>query len=155
MKTLLLALKAQLEADATLATYASDSGYIAKDSYTLVQYDKFPFFNLFPLGIRYERVTEVSFKEMNRKILPVRIDLACKNMNLDVSMLGDANNTGLLDFIDNIWSAIIADRTVGNSVNGVMPEFNVVTDTLQLEDDDRSFVSASEMIVEFYRDVAL
>lgn len=151
LKTLITSLKTQLENYAGLS-YASKTAYVAKNPIALMEKNRYPFFNVLPEGTVTEKVDNISFTEMERNIHTVVIQLATMSLKEDVCVMGDNNTTGMLDFIDDIWSGIKSDRTIGGSVNGILPGSTVNIDILELGDEDRVFVAQAELRIEFYKD---
>jgi len=155
IKEVITALKNQLTVYPALAAYASDSGYIAEDPYELVQSNKMPFFNINPQGQVVEKLDDMSFTDIERHTMQFVIQFATRAMAKNVAVMGDDTRTGILDFMDDIWSGIISDRTIGGTVDGITPGYAIAIDVIELEDQQRIFVAGAEMIVEFFRDVAL
>jgi hypothetical protein len=158
MKRTVTALLNQLKNHPDLS-YAFQSAYVAEDPYELMEKDKFPFFNVVPSDARIERaVDDMSRKEFERHVFPVLIQFATTSMELNIAIMGDDNSdtyrVGILDFSDDIWTAIKFDETLGGIVDGILPD-NTSIPMDYLEREDRFFVARAEIRVEFYRDVGL
>ena len=155
IKQIIIALKAQLITYPALAAYASDAGYIVADPVELVRTGGFPFFNVVPGNpITVEKVDNVSFMEMERHIIPLVIQFATRSTTKDVAVMGDDVTTGLLDFMEDLWDGIKFDRTIGGTVNGIVPGFTIEITILELEGEQRIFVAGAEMRIEIYVDKA-
>jgi hypothetical protein len=152
MKDVVNALKGQLDSNATLLAYAKDSGYVAHDPRDLVQTNKFPFYNILPMGTRIEKVGNVSFKELERVVYTVSIQFATRAQKVNIAMLGDSTRKGIFDFQEDLWSAITADRTLSGAVYGILPGSSVNIDMIETEDQERLYIAGAEMTIEFYRD---
>jgi hypothetical protein len=155
MKDVLEALANQLKNYDTLY-YASNSGYIANDPYTLVKIDNFPFYNLAPTSIRIEQVDNIPFKQMERRIYAISIQFATKAIEQNIAVMGNEDHKGIMEFQKDLWTGIISDRTLGDVVNGIIPGYDILIDVLELEDEAHrsiGFVAGAEMSIEFYKDV--
>ena len=154
-KEIIIALRSQLTAFPALA-YAHESGYIAEDPYDLIQTNKFPFFNIIPTpNSEIGKVDNVSFREMESHIIPILIQFATRSIIKNVAVMGDGATIGILDFMEDLWDGVSADRTIGGTVGGINPGTTIMIDVLELEDKDRIFIAGAELTIEFYKDIAL
>jgi len=152
MKDVINALSGQLLSYSGL-DYAYDSGHTAENVIELIQLNRFPFWNLVPDGVRYEKVDNVPFTQMERKIYPIVIQFATRSMEMNRAVMGHTatGKKGILDFSDDLWEAIKSDRTLGGVVRGVLPEFTINIEILDATgDQDKFFVAAAETTIEFF-----
>ena len=156
MKYILNAMVNQLTSFPDLS-YAKDTGYVAQDPWDLVDKGNFPFFNVIPGDERIVRgIDDMPKDQIERHIYPVTIQFAQSSMNLNVAIMGDVEKgiVGILDMSDNIWDAINYDRTLGGVVEGIEPNDSEVSKDF-LRAEDNMFLAQAEIMVEFYKDVAL
>lgn len=155
MKTLIENLRELLANDSALS-YASDSGFVSRDVDKLVKRNKFPFFNVVPGSTRIMRPDGIDLKSLERKVFQVTIQFATCNLEMNVAILGDDNNTGLLDFADDIWTVLKSDKTVSSAVDGMViydleKENEIEIEPFVFPNNDR-MVAAAEITLEYYRD---
>lgn len=154
MKAVLNALLNQLNSFSDLS-YAHKYGYISRDPFELVEKNNFPFYNVFPGVKRVAATDNLSIKEFERHVYPVTIHFATASMLINVAIMGDdkVGTIGILDLADDIWAAIILDRTLGGIVDGILPGYEAPWDMLKGESDN--FVAIGEIVVEFFKDKAI
>ena len=154
MKATINALVTQLTNYADLS-FSKDSGYASRDIAELIQLDRYPFFNV-TYGSEdevYEKVSDLSQDEIERHLLPIAIQYGVRAILKEVSVLGDDNNTGILDFSDFIWEAVKSDRTLGGVVSGLIRPLSMrISPVTILPEEPSVFKEGREMLVMFYRD---
>ena len=156
MKALITALLNQLKNHPSL-TYAAQCAYLSEDPYELMEKNRFPFFNVVPGDQRIEMgLDNFSKVEFERHIYPVMIQFATSSLRLNVAIMGDDTNNkkGILDFSDDIWTAIKFDRTVNNTVDGIIPSNSVIPNDF-IKDNNSLFIARAEIKIEFYKDFGL
>ena len=110
------ALRTQLLENATLATYASDSGYEDADVQALVQSNKYPFFNITSDGWETRPTDKMKLEHFERHVINVVIQFATRALKATIAKQGDSSHVGIYDFAEDIWAAIKADKTLGGVV---------------------------------------
>lgn len=137
-------------------SYAQNTGFVADDSFDLIEKDKFPFYNIVPGNERIEEVDGMSDDEMERWVYPVSVQFATSSMNTNVAIMGDESKdiVGILDFSRNIWQGIRFDKTLGGVVQGIMPGSTIRRDYIK----DKKlglFIGQGEILIEFFEDIGL
>jgi len=61
---------------------------------------------------------------------------------------------GLLDVYEDIMQAIKIDKTIGNTVNGLLPGSSINFDVAQ-DINDKYYVAVGEINLKFYKDMGL
>ncbi len=156
MKSLLIKLTEQIKNN---VSYLSDSGYYSRDVFELIQLQKYPFFNVVPAQINTIEITtpeRMSIQGIERYIYSVTIQFAVRSLVINTALMGDEIKKikGLLDLLQDIWTAIKVDRTIGGTVSGLLPgstaNFDIAQDTI-----DKFYVAVCEITLRFYKDIAL
>lgn len=149
------ALRDQLVAASGL-DYAKDSGYENRDVLELVQKNKYPFFNIISTGKRVGPTDGLDIKQFERHTISIVIQLATRAQSLKVALSGDDSRTGMYDFVEDIWTAIKTDRTLGGAVNGYVPGSSIEIEVIDAGgEQERLFIAAAEMKLQFYKDMGL
>lgn len=165
IKPVLNALVTQL---AARMTYANHSGYFIDDPVEMIRKNKFPSFSVFCNGVRHERVAELPRtnpgNSMVRNVYTIEIKLFQGSINKNVAFMGDdsKNIKGVYDMISDCWDAITYDATLRNGVTtkdtpkvveGILPEFDVITDYEPMDEPDQFLIAGAVMAVEFFQDI--
>jgi len=156
MKLLLGKLTEQIKNN---VAYLNESGYYCRDTFELVQLNKYPFFNVIPTPtatIEVSSPARISNKDIERHIYSVTIQFATRSLVINTALMGDdvKKIKGLFDVWADIWNAIKVDRTISGTVSGLLPassiNFDVAQDTI-----DKYYIAVGEVNLKFYKDIAL
>lgn len=139
--------------------YLNDSGYYCRDTFELVQLNRYPFFNVIPTPTNTIEVSNpagISNKDIERHIYNITIQFATRSLIINTVLMGDdvKQIKGLFDVWSDIWKAIKIDRTISGTVSGLLPassiNFDVAQDTI-----DKYYIAVGEVNIKFYKDIAL
>lgn len=139
--------------------YLNESGYYCRDTFELVQLNKYPFFNVIPAPTNTVEVSSpagISNSNIERHIYNVTIQFATRSLVINTALIGDdvKKIKGLFDVWADIWKAIKIDRTVSGTVSGLLPastiNFDVAQDTI-----DKYYIAVGEINLKFYKDMGL
>jgi len=156
MKTLLIKLAEQI---ADNIEYLNLAGHYCADTFSLVQLNKYPFFNVLPNPVNSIEVIEssnINIASFERYIYNVIIQFATRNLAIKVALLGDdkKNIKGLFTVYEDIYEAIKKDTTIDGCVNGLLPGSSINFDVAQ-ENVDKYFIAVGEINLKFYKDIGL
>ena len=137
-------------------SYCSDSGYINRNSWDLVEGDKFPFFNIIKPSQTIKPVNNMGFNDIERRVYKIEIQFATSALNERTALTGDDNNNGIEEFAEDILTAIKTDFTCNGSVQGLNPEnetieWEYVPEVLFLKN---AYIARATITLEYYKDVA-
>lgn len=156
MKLLLGKLTEQIKNN---VAYLNESGYYCRDTFELVQLNKYPFFNVIPTPtntIEVSSTAGISNKDMERHIYNVTIQFATRSLVINTALMGDdvKNIKGLFDVYEDIMASIRIDETIGKTVDGLLPGTSINFDVAQ-DVEDKYFIAVGEISIKFYKDVGL
>lgn len=131
-------------------------GYYCKDTFELIQLNKYPFFNVIPsptATIETTTPADMSITDIERIIYSVIIQFATRSLVIGTALVGDdvKKVKGLLDVYEDIMQAIKIDKTVGNTVNGLLPGSAINFDVAQ-DINDKYYIAVGEINLKFYKD---
>jgi len=134
-------------------------GYYCKDTFELIQLNKYPFFNIVPsptMTIETTSPTDIPIADIERIIYSVIIQFATRSLIIGTALVGDdiKKVKGLLDVYEDIMQAIKIDKTIGNTVNGLLPGSAINFDVAQ-DINDKYYVAVGEINLKFYKDMGL
>jgi len=137
--------------------YLNDSGYYCRDTFELVQLNRYPFFNVIPTPtntIEVSSPTGISNKDIERHIYNVTIQFATRSLVINTALMGNdvKKIKGLFDVWADIWKAIKIDRTVSGTVSGLLPASTINFDVAQ-DVNDKYYIAVGEITLKFYKDV--
>ena len=148
------ALRSQLVAYADLS-YASDSGYVGEDVQSLVQYDKFPFFNIDPIGLVIEKVPNMDFDDLRRNVFEFSIIFAQMSVKKNIAINGDGTKVGIMDFAQDLINGVLSDPELGKVVYGIPEDDKEIAVEFFLGENDNGdrFEAGGEFKIKFYIDL--
>ena len=76
--------------------YASDSGYAGRDPSELVSLNKFPFFNIAPENQSITKVPNMSFSELRRNTIQLKVQFATFGLVADDAITGVDSDKGIM-----------------------------------------------------------
>lgn len=156
MKALLGKLTEQIKNN---VAYLNESGYYCRDTFELVQLNRYPFFNVIPtptMTIETTTPENISSKDIRRIIYSVIIQFATRSLVISTALMGDnvKNIKGLFDVYEDIMASIRIDETIGKTVDGLLPGTSINFDVAQ-DVEDKYFIAVGEISIKFYKDVGL
>ena len=132
-------------------------GYYCKDTFELIQLNKYPFFNVVPsptMTIETTSPTGMAIVDIERIVYTVIIQFATRSIVIGTALIGDdvKKVKGLLDVYEDIMQAIKIDKTIGNTVSGLLPGSSINFDVAQ-DVNDKYYIAVGEITLKFYKDV--
>lgn len=132
-------------------------GYYCKDTFELIQLNKYPFCNIVPsptMTIETTSPTGMAIVDIERIVYTVIIQFATRSIVIGTALIGDdvKKVKGLLDVYEDIMQAIKVDKTVGNTVSGLLPGSSINFDVAQ-DVNDKYYIAVGEITLKFYKDV--
>jgi len=132
-------------------------GYYCKDTFELIQLNKYPFFNVVPsptMTIETTSPTGMAIVDIERIVYTVIIQFAARSIVIGTALIGDdiKKVKGLLDVYEDIMQAIKIDKTIGNTVSGLLPGSSINFDVAQ-DVNDKYYIAVGEITLKFYKDV--
>mgnify|MGYP000875856337 CR=1 FL=1 len=154
MKLLLGKLTEQIKNN---VAYLNESGYYCRDTFELVQLNKYPFFNIVPsptMTIETTSPADMSITDIERIVYTVIIQFAARSIVIGTALIGDdiKKVKGLLDVYEDIMQAIKVDKTISNTVSGLLPGSSINFDVAQ-DVNDKYYIAVGEITLKFYKDV--
>ena len=132
-------------------------GYYCKDTFELIQLNKYPFLNIVPsptMTIETTSPTGMAIVDIERIVYTVIIQFATRSIVIGTALIGDdvKKVKGLLDVYEDIMQAIKIDKTIGNTVSGLLPGSSINFDVAQ-DVNDKYYIAVGEITLKFYKDV--
>ena len=136
-------------------SYCSDSGFVNRNAWSLVEGDKFPFFNIIKNGGKIEKLSNMNFNDIERRIYKIEIQFATSALNEITVFTGDDNRIGIEEFAEDILTALKTDFTVNSVVQGLNPDNEVIEweyspEIIYLKN---SYVARATITLEYFNDV--